>query len=127
MKKPMHSNQDLTLDQILDNIQDLRNQVDKPFSKTLELVFTLIGRCSKCIGTGEEENITKPNNGYKVKISPRGARIYLTPCKSCQGSGKQLDVQCCSCGKSAAIMPEQRHLAYCHECESRLRLKGILS
>lgn len=117
----------LSIKEIISHLEFLKNrEKSSVLIDTMTKAISLLGRCVSCMGTGEEENFTKPTSGYKVKYSPRGARIYVMPCTTCHGSGKQLDVTCISCGQSAALRPEQRQLSYCHECETRLRMKGSI-
>ena len=120
----------LTIKEVIANLEFLKTSKTVKSSvliDTINCAIKLVAQCSRCMGTGEQENFTQPVSGYKVRVTPRGYRVYVTPCSSCRGSGKHLDVECCSCGKSAALMPEQRHYSHCHECETRLRLKGTLS
>lgn len=99
---------------------------------TLQLIQVLnfavseVGKCIECLGTGEMSVITKPAKDYKIKKNKLGQTFFLVPCVYCNGSGKQLSVQCASCGKNASIMPEQKHFSYCQECETRLVKSGYL-
>lgn len=116
---------DLSIKDVVANLEDMKNLSKKEFRHTYDLAIDLLSRCRSCCGSGYVETDQKPSSGYKVKFSPRGVRIYLVVCFTCGGSGKQLDVQCRSCGQSAAIMPDQKHIyTYCRKCEERLRLEG---
>lgn len=130
MKKmiPVYDQENLSIMQVIGNLLTLKSQLDgEAFDSTILLATRLLGRCWACKGTGEEIQYVKPNSNYKVKTSPRGETYYGTQCYACRGSGKQLDVSCLSCGKSAAIMPDQQHgHSYCQKCETRLRAEGIL-
>ena len=96
------------------------------WTESIKIAINEIGKCAHCAGSGGCVKSDKPDQFYKIKTNPKGLKYYLALCSWCNGSGKQLDVNCRSCGKSAAIMPDQRHVDYCHECENRLIRTGVI-
>jgi len=117
----------LTLRELISNLESLKKDLGNTlYSDTIKLAIEQIGICQDCRGTGEEITGDKPDTNYKITKSPKGLTLYVVHCTRCDGSGKQLDVLCCSCGESKAIRPGQRYLEYCHTCEKRLTLTGVL-
>ncbi len=92
----------------------------------IEILLNEIGKCHTCLGTGENIGPYKPESNYKVRFYPRGQTGYITPCASCKGLGKILEITCVSCGIVADRQFSQKHLTYCSECEARFVLNGQL-
>ena len=100
--------------------------------RTLELIHILdfalkdYAKCHNCKGSGHIIDYHKPPQNYTPKVSPKGVKYFLINCLACNGSGKVLSVHCASCGENTPVMPDQRHLDYCHKCETRLVRSGVI-
>lgn len=94
--------------------------------EAIDCALTEIGRCSECYGTGSEIKAENKQPGYKKRIDPKGRDIYVYPCEDCEGTGKQLNGMCRSCGVAFDVAAGQRHVRYCCECEHALLRSGVL-
>lgn len=116
--------------QAIDILTKMRAEIEEseenlPMIDTLTAAITDLGRCPTCYGRGHIVLPGKPPRNYTVKHH-MGKTQYLSECPLCRSSGKVLSGKCLSCGKSYDVMPYQRHIVYCEDCEMSLIRSGKL-